>query len=571
VWYEVRSKALPAVLGLVALAYASSLGNGFCFDDHAIVVDNPLVREGRWGELLSADYWSPTGERTGLYRPLTIASFALNHRLFGAQAWSYHLANLILHLGATALLYLVAASWRAPRAALLAGLGYGLHPALSEAVVGVVGRAELLSCCLGLGGAWCWSRLADRHRPGLYLAGLALLAAAPLAKENGICFALGAAAWGFWHWRARVSLWCGALGAALFSLAVKGLALGQLQPVQIGFIDNPLAYVEAPVRALNSPALVVRYLRLLCFPWPLSADYSYNQLPVATGPDIEVLSALALALSLGWVIWRGVRSRPQWGLWVLAGGGALLLVANLFLAGGTLFAERLLYMPAVPFSLGLGWLGGRLEGRSFALLAWGWCLAAAPLTWSRSADWRDDLSLFSRAVQVTPSSARSHYGLGRALQQEGRIAEALAAYDRALAIHPRYAEAHFNRGAALLSQGDPGAAQQAYRRAAEIRPGFTKALYALAVLAQHLEGDSAAVPAYESLLSRDPGHLEGVRALSGILLRQGAGHRAEEVVRQALEARPGEAELQRLLAEIRVPRQERGAGIPRDPGIPRRP
>jgi predicted Zn-dependent protease len=79
------------------------------------------------------------------------------------------------------------------------------------------------------------------------------------------------------------------------------------------------------------------------------------------------------------------------------------------------------------------------------------------------------------------------------------------------------------------------------------------------------------VPAYESLLSRDPGHPEGVRALSGILLRQGARHRAEEVVRQALAARPGEADFQRLLAEIRASPQERGAGTPRGPGTPRTP
>lgn len=553
-WFEVRSRALPALLGLVALAYARSLGNGFCFDDHAIVVDNPLVRDCRWGEMLKADYWSATGEHTGLYRPLTVASFALNHCLFGTGAWAYHLGNMILHLAAVALLYLVASSWLAPRAAWLAGLCFGLQPALSEAVAGVVGRAELLSCCLGLGGTWIWTRLALGHRPGLFLAGLALLAAAPLAKENGICFSLGAAVWSFWYFRSRVALWSGALGAVVFSLAVKGLALGQLQPAEIGFIDNPLAYADAPVRVLNSLVLLVRYLRLLCFPWPLSADYSYNQLPVATHSDAEVLSCLALVLSLAWAIWQGIRNRPQLVLWTLVGGGALVLVANLFVAGGTIFAERLLYLPALPFSMGLGWLGGQLASRRFLLLAWGWCLAATPLIWSRSADWKDDLSLFGRAVQISPASARSHYGFGRALQEQGRIAEALAAYDRALAIYPRYAEAHYNRGAALLSLGDPGAAQRAYRRAAEIRPGFTKALYALAVLAQHLEGDEAAVPAYETLLSRDPGHLEGVRALSGILLRLGARNRAEEVVRKALAARPGEQYFRRLLGEIRVQR-----------------
>ncbi|MBI2505164.1 MAG: tetratricopeptide repeat protein [Candidatus Latescibacteria bacterium] len=548
-WHKNKRVVVPLLWGLVILAYARALGNGFCFDDQGIVVDNPLVSEGRWGAILLSDYWS--GEHTGLYRPLTIASFALNHLVFGGQAWAYHLVNLLLHLGAITLLYLLVAAWLTPEGALLAGLCFGLHPALSEAVIGVVGRAELLSCCLGLAGVWIWSSLVKRQQLSLYVLGLALLAAAPLAKENGICFALGVALWSFWHHRSRPWLWVGALAAAGCSLGVKGLVLGQLQPGEIGFIDNPLAYVGAEVRMLNSAGLLVRYFRLLLFPWPLTADYSYDQIPVIEDMGAAPLwLPLALVITLALGIWQGGRRYPQLFLWVLISGGALLLVANLFLAGGTIFAERLLYLPALGLSMGIGWMASRLQGRLYPLAAWGWCLVTIPLIWNRCADWQDDLHLFRRAVEVSPLSARSHYGLGRALQQQGEMAGALAAYQQALEIYPPYAEVHFNQGAALLSMDRPAEALAAYQRAVQVRPGFVKALYAVAVLVEHLEGEEAAVPAYQALLAADPGHVAGARALSGIWLRQGLTARAAELVRRAVVARPFEPQLRRLLEEL---------------------
>lgn len=550
-WCKNKRAVLPLLWGLVFIAYARSLGDGFCFDDQGIVVGNALVSEGRWGAILHTDYWSATGEHTGLYRPLTIASFALNHLIFGGQPWAYHLGNVLLHLGATSLLYLLASVWLAPFGALLAGLCFGLHPAISEAVIGVVGRGELLSACLGLAGVW-FLTAHPKHRQTLpQLAGFILLAAAPLAKESGICFALGVMVWGFWYHRPRPLLWGGALAAAVFSLAVKGLALGQLQPGNIGFIDNPLAYADSSVRVLNSAGLLVRYLRLLLFPWPLSADYSYDQIPVIADPGAASLwLPLALVITLGWIIWKGAGRHPQLLLWLLISGGSLLLVANLFLAGGTLFAERLLYLPALAFSLGAGLLTSQLPRRVGATLVWGWCLVAIPLAWTRCGDWRDDLSLFRRAVEVSPASARSHYGLGRALQQQGDQAGALSAYQQALAIYPRYADAWYNQGAALLSLGRPTEALAAYRQAVQVRPGFAKALYAVAVLVEHLEGAALAVPAYEALLAVDPGHVDGVPALSGIFLRQGDTAQAAEILDLALVMHPEEEQLRRLREEL---------------------
>ncbi|MBM3277661.1 MAG: tetratricopeptide repeat protein [Candidatus Handelsmanbacteria bacterium] len=550
------------LLGLAAVAYNGALGNGYCLDDRGIVVDNPQVREGRWGEIFLTDYWSPIGANTGLYRPLTVASLALGHALFGGPAWGQHLINLLLHLLALAGVYKLASSLSGPQGGLLAGLYFGLHPALSEAVIGIVSRAELLSFCLGLGGVWVWSGLARRPWSWPHLAGLLALAAAPLAKENGICFALGLVLWGLWRHPRRRALWLGALGAGGCALGIKWLVLGQLQPSDIGFIDNPLAAAHPLVRSLNSFPLLIRYLRLLVFPWPLSADYSYNQIPVLEDLGSgQLWLPLLLVASLGWAIWLGVRRHPELFLWTLISGGALVLVSNLLVAGGTIFAERLLYLPAAACCLGMGWLGSRLPRPVFLLVAGGWCLATLPLLWVHSAHWKDDLSLFRRSVEVAPRSARVHYGLGHALHEQGDVAGAVAAYQRATRIYPGYAVAYYNEGAALLSLGREAEALASYRQAVQIRPNFAKALYAVAVLVQHLEGEKAALRSYQALLAVEPGHTKGVAAMRGILLRQGDREQAAQVVRRALAQRPDDPELRHLLEAPPSP----GA----DPGSPR--
>src|SRR5262245_21982289 len=45
-----------AVVALALLPYLSSLGHGFVHDDHLVILDNPVVVEERFGELLARPY-----------------------------------------------------------------------------------------------------------------------------------------------------------------------------------------------------------------------------------------------------------------------------------------------------------------------------------------------------------------------------------------------------------------------------------------------------------------------------------------------------------------------------------
>src|SRR5581483_10561927 len=104
---------------------------------------------------------------------------------------------------------------------------------------------------------------------------------------------------------------------------------------------------------------------------------------------------------------------------------ALAPTSNLIIIIGSIKAERFLYLPCVA-------LAGLLAAAIYAIqqrpglsqhalqVASGAvtlvCLALAVRTYARNLDWKDDLSLWSSAVEVVPGSAKAHYNLARVLE-----------------------------------------------------------------------------------------------------------------------------------------------------------
>lgn len=86
----------------------------------------------------------------GSYRPLCVFTFRLNYLLGGFQPWGYHLVNVLLHCLATVLVVRVARALLPPAktslGSTIAGLTFASHPIHTEAVAGVVGRADLAAC-----------------------------------------------------------------------------------------------------------------------------------------------------------------------------------------------------------------------------------------------------------------------------------------------------------------------------------------------------------------------------------------------------------------------------------------
>lgn len=145
-------------LGCCALAfvlYINTLNFGFVYDDRRAILGNADVAGTTpWQQAFLHDYWgtplTDSGSH-GSYRPLCVLSFKLNYILGGYTPWGYHLINNLMHCLATGLVVKLARNFLSSMWGILAtGALFAAHPVHTEAVAGIVGRADLAACILYL-------------------------------------------------------------------------------------------------------------------------------------------------------------------------------------------------------------------------------------------------------------------------------------------------------------------------------------------------------------------------------------------------------------------------------------
>lgn len=200
------------VAGIAILLYANTLGHHYCYDDYAVIVDNPATQKGWQGipQIFTQKTYLPDRE---VYRPLTQATFAAEVALYGNNPMPAHIFNVLLYaatcVGVFYLFHLLFANlgiWLPAGAALL----FAALPVHTEVVANIKSRDELLMLFFGLGALLAWVKgLQTQKLPYIGLALIAFTAAA-LCKENAVTL-LGimilVAYYVAAHPRATLSLW----------------------------------------------------------------------------------------------------------------------------------------------------------------------------------------------------------------------------------------------------------------------------------------------------------------------------------------------------------------------------
>lgn len=494
-----RYMNLAVLILLPLVAYAASLGGGFVQDDVALIEHNEAIRDPAAIPSLFGNSYrngTPIGTADFLYRPVVIASYALQHATTGMNPLPFHLVNVLLHVCVVLALFdVVRRLCGDERMALIAGALYSVHAAISEAVMNCSGRAEVLAALFGL---LAWRALLrdetlERRSRTFFIAGsLAFLAL--LSKESAVALP-GLVLLGDVFRRSMLrpegSLMTGlrqVLSPAAGLTALQRLAmlsavvvvylmvrfavLGGLgmSASEIPFLDNPLASAPATSRVLTALAVVGRYIALLVVPLRLSSDYSFEQISVLDAPDVwAFVGAAALVAGVALVFVRGTAARVA-ALGLMWFWGSLLLASNLVVPVGTIMAERLLYVPAMGFLVIVAWWLTRLDRRLAATLLGVIVIALGARTFVRAADWRTVESFNLAAVRTAPASVKALYNAGNARQAAGDLDQAIEYYRDAVSRLDSYGKAWTNLGTALYLRGRHDEAERALQRAVELQP-----------------------------------------------------------------------------------------------------
>lgn len=503
-----RAPALVALAVLIVYGLAPS-AIFLQWDDAANLLDNEKWRG------LSREHlkWMWTTRHYGPWQPLSWLSWAVDHRLWGLDPGAFRRTNVELH-AATAGLFLLACRRLLPRdqsislGAVGAALFFALHPLRVESVVWITERRDVLSGFFSVLSLLLW--LHDRR----LLSAFAFLGAA-LSKGTAIAvvpFLLG-------------------IDVVLRRVPARKSAASLLPHVVIGLFaacknlggfstgDLHGLNLDVPDRVLIALSGAWFYLSKTLLPLNLSPYYALPLDVSDIGPTSYPGAAAALAVTAlcfhkfvrAWAV-------PVWFSFLVA----LAPVSGLLQNGRQSAADRYSYLACLPFAVLFGFALSRLRVRRprlaiAVLFAVSASLAAATIRQARH--WRDDVSLWSRAVAVEPDAYFPNSNLAAALMAAGRGAEAIPFLEASIRLEPRDVEARVNLGSVLGAKGDSAGAEKLFREALALRPGFPSASVNLAGLRVQAGDRKGAVRLLEGVIERDPS-FAAARFNLGVLLIQ---------------------------------------------------
>jgi tetratricopeptide (TPR) repeat protein len=473
---------------LAVLVYANSLANGFAYDDVWIIQHRDLVHGfGRLPELLTTDYW-PDRFGSGLFRPLTLLTFAIDWWLWGGDPFGFHLVNILLHAAVaavlTALLLRLFPWW----AALAGGAVFAVHPVHTEAVANVVGRAELLTAFFMISACLIYfARLGREDRLGrARTAAIAVLyVLAMLSKELGVVLpalllvldvpklARGDAGQLRAYARSRAPLILTLAAVLLTYLGARWLVLGapvESVPDRVFIPDASIA-----TRFFTMTRVWPRYFHLLFFPTELSADYSPAViLPASQLTMTGVLGIGLVALTVLLAV-LGFRRRPEFSMAVAWAAIALLPVSNLVFVAEIVLAERTLYVPSVAVSIiaSLAAVASRPQLRSWIVAGLAlWVAGGSFVTVRRNPVWKNTDTVFQDMLEHHPESVRVLWWLGDRHLQRGDWEGAKERYYRSLEIWPYQGQYLAELAVHLTDHGELAEAEPIAEQAVAMVPNY---------------------------------------------------------------------------------------------------
>ncbi len=484
-----KANLFPAlILFLLPFAlYISSLGFEYVLDDKIVITDNQYTKKGFagiWDIFTTESFQGYFGEQKNLleggrYRPLSIATFAIEYQFFGLNPKIGHLLNILFYALTGLLLFRILFMLIPPlkhnpwwlALPFLATLIFVAHPIHSEVVANVKGRDEILSLLGALGALYFslqYLKAAKNH--WLLLSAISFFLGL-MSKESALTWIAVIPLTGWFFTKAKFSQ----LAKVTAPLVLTGVLYLVIRTKVIGFflstgaevtniMNNPFYGLSFGEKYATIFYTLLQYVKLLIIPHPLTHDYYPYQVPVLGWGSLWPWTSLALHLGLLYIALIGLQKKRIVSYAILFYFITLSIVSNIPFTVGATMNERFVYAPSLAVCLILAWLisrklpewfnekKGEVNILSVGLLAI-LVIGYSAKTVLRTEDWRNAVTLNAAAVKYSPNSARANCFMGVALFEgkyrdetdpaiKYKMLDEITYYiERSLEIFPNYGDA----------------------------------------------------------------------------------------------------------------------------------
>jgi len=536
------------VLCCIAI-YGQTLCHAFgVYDDQLYVTENAEVRGGlTWAGVV----WAFTTDRAMYMHPITWMSHMLDCDLYGMRPWGHHLTSVVFHTLNSVLLFLVLArmtrmTWPSALAAAL----WAVNPLRVESVAWVAERKDVLSMffwTLGMG-AYAWHR--EKPGPARYMLVPATFILGFLSKPMMVTFPCALLLLDYWP-LARVDRTApaGAMSRQAARLALEKTPLILLTAAMSAVTmvmqmrgDNLAFMGKVPLadRCANAVVVYAIYIQKTLWPSDLAVYYPH---PIHR-PLWQVAMAAVVLAAVTAVCVREIRRRPHlivgW-LWYL---GTLVPVIELVQAGSFSHADRYTYIPSIglfimfAFSLDELRQSRRFPQRAATAIVLLLVCAYTAVAVHQTAYWKDAVTLFRHALDVTPDNSVSRNNLGSGLFEKNLFEESIKECTRAVELDPTNSAAIENVAMSLHMQGKYEEALIKHREALAALPGNEKAMRNIKVTLRKLGKLDAQEKEFEALVQKVPKSVDDRCRMGALAMALGDPAAAFQAFNEALQLEP---------------------------------
>ncbi len=469
------------ILILTFIAFFPSLKNYFVpnWDDSSFIIDNSMIRQLNF-QSIKAILTTPV---LSAYVPLPVLSFAIEYHFFEYNPLSYHISNLLLHLGCTFLVFYFFRLLKLDNVyAALGALLFGIHPMHVESVAWISERKDLLFTLFYLCSMIFYLRYIKNQDRGWKLLSLSLLffILSLFSKIQAVALPLSLILLDYFLKRPFKSRLVYEKIPFLILSLLFGIA-GVLILKRQGVLQINETYPLFQRIFFGFYALGI-YIVKFIVPFHLSAIYPYPISIHQSLPLIYYLIPLFLLLP-GFFVYRSARYTRT-----LVFGSLFFLLNILFLlqvvgAGPTFLADHYTYIPFIGLIFIVAWITEKIvkdkKGiRSIFLTVMAIVIVLfISLTSDRCKTWQNEITLWTDVIEKYPDEISAPYNnRGIVYSFLGQWDNAISDFSRAIEIDPTLELAYLNRANVYRNMKQWDKAISDYTKAIGIDPENTSAI-----------------------------------------------------------------------------------------------
>ena len=457
------------------MVYINTFRNSFAFDDNKFIINKLEIRNlGNIPKFFAEDV-------DGIYRPMRTVLYSISYAVWGLNPFGYHLTSLLFHVLNAILAFLILNIISKKRViSLTAALLFAAHPVHTERVTNMTAGFDQLGIFLFLLAFYFYINFSIKQNKKFLYYSIASFIPALLSSEEAATLPLvillyetsfnGLAKESF---KKKLGIYISFFAVLSLYIIVRFSVLGIGARVE-SYLANSI-YSTFLVMA----RVVATYVLILFFPLNLTLQRTVSLSSISIFEPTIALSLLFIMGLVIFAVWIYKKSRIT--SFCIFWFFITLLPFSNILPIQTIMAERYLYLPSIGFCMIVAVIIGKIYNIKAVSQEKAKVIAIAVFmilillysyaTIKRNLDWKDDIALWAKTVETSPTSF-AYDNLGFAYEQKGMLDLAVSYFKAAIELDQKNYQAYSNLGIAYAKKGLNDLAIKSFKKSIEIKPDF---------------------------------------------------------------------------------------------------